>query len=71
MLCASGMVGYHHRLPSTVIVVPNFHAEEQALSCLKVRFPSVRHNEIRDFTANLLAKVCNNVCTESHFNTEV
>ncbi len=27
-------------------------------------FPSIRHNEIRDLTANLLTEVCSDVCTE-------
>ena len=27
-------------------------------------FPSIRHNEIRDLTANLLTEVCNDVCIE-------
>ena len=39
---------------------------EHALSCPKGGFPSIRHNEIRDITANLLSEVCNNVCIEPH-----
>ena len=35
-----------------------------ALSFPKSGFPFIWHNEIRDLTANLLSKVCNNVCTE-------
>ena len=31
---------------------------------MKGGYPSIRHNEIRDLTANLLSEVCNNVCTE-------
>ena len=27
-------------------------------------FPSIRHNEIRDPTSNLLTEVCNDVCIE-------
>ena len=37
---------------------------EHALSCPKGGFPSVRHNEIRDLTANLLTEVCNDICIE-------
>ena len=37
---------------------------EHALSCPKGGFPSLRHNEIRDLSANLLAEVCNDVCIE-------
>ena len=39
---------------------------EHALSCPKRGFPSLRHNEIRDITANLLTEVCNSVCIEPH-----
>ena len=35
-----------------------------ALSCAKGGFPIVRHNEIRDLTANLVSEVCHNVYTE-------
>ena len=37
---------------------------EHALSCPKGGFPIVRHNEIRDLTANLLTEVCHDVCVE-------
>ena len=37
---------------------------EHALSCPKGGFPSIRHNEIRDLTANLLTEVCRDVCIE-------
>ena len=37
---------------------------EYALSCPKGGFPSLRHNKIRDLTANLLSEVCNDVCIE-------
>ena len=37
---------------------------EHVLSCAKGGFPCIRHNEIRDLTANLLTEVCNEVCTE-------
>ena len=37
---------------------------EQALSCPRGGFPSVRHNEIWDVTADLLTEVCNDVCIE-------
>ena len=39
---------------------------EHALSCPKGGFPILRHNEIRDFTANLLSQVCHNVSIEPH-----
>ena len=37
---------------------------EHALSCSRGGFPSIRHNEIRDITADLLSEVCHNVGTE-------
>ena len=37
---------------------------EHALSWPKGGFPSIRHNEVRDLTANLLTEVCNDVCIE-------
>ena len=36
------------------------------MSCPKGGFPSIRHNENRDLTANLLSEVCNDVCIEPH-----
>ena len=37
---------------------------EHALSCSKGGYPSIRHNEIRDLTANLVSEVCSNVSVE-------
>ena len=39
---------------------------EHALSCSMGGFPTLRHNEIRDLTANLMSEVCHNVCVEPH-----
>ena len=39
---------------------------EHALSCKKGGFPAIRHNELRDFTVNLLTEVCQDVCIEPH-----
>ena len=39
---------------------------EHALSCPLGGFPSIRHNEIHDLTANLMAEVCHNVSIEPH-----
>ena len=51
------------RTPSTCGCGAKFSVEH-ALSCPKGGFPSIRHNEIRDLTANLLTEVCNDVCIE-------
>ena len=37
---------------------------DHAMSCHKGGFPTLRHNEIRDPTANLLKEVCPNTCYE-------
>ncbi len=37
---------------------------DHALSCPKGGFPTIRHNEIRDLTANLLTEICHDVCIE-------
>ena len=37
-----------------------------ALSCHMGGYPSIRHNEIRDLTADLLSVVCHGVSTEPH-----
>ena len=37
---------------------------EHALSCSLSGFPSIRHNEICNLTANLMAEVCHNVSIE-------
>ena len=34
------------------------------LSCPRGGFPTIRHNEIRDITANLLSEVCSDVRVE-------
>ena len=49
------------RIPSNCTCGVKFSVEH-ALSCSKGGFPSIRHNEIRDLTANLLTEVCNDVC---------
>ena len=37
---------------------------EHAFNCSRGGFPSVRHNEVRDITADLLTEVCNGVGKE-------
>ena len=51
------------RTPSTCGCGAKFSVEH-TLSCPKGGFPSIRHNEIRDLTANLLTQVCNDVRIE-------
>ena len=39
-------------------------AADRALSCPKGGFPILRHNEVRDLTANIMDEVCHDVCIE-------
>ena len=39
---------------------------QHALSCPKGGFPTLRHNELRDLTAELMTEVSHNVCIEPH-----
>ena len=51
------------QLPSRCICDQKFSLEH-ALSCSTCGLPSVRHNGIRDITAELLTEVCHGVGTE-------
>jgi len=42
---------------------------DHALSCSKGGFPSIRHNEVRDLTAELLTEVCHDVEVEPHLQS--
>ena len=42
---------------------------DHALSCPVGGYPSIRHNEVRDFTASLLSNVCHNVNVEPHLQS--
>ncbi len=39
---------------------------QHVLSCPKGFSPSLRHNEVRDFTATVMTEVCRDVCVEPH-----
>ena len=52
-----------NRTPSKCPCGSSFSVEH-ALSCPKGGFPIIRHNEIRDLTANLLTEVCHEVSVE-------
>ena len=64
MLWPSGMVGFWHKTHVSVCVHGQSFTVQHALSCPKGGFPSIRHNELRDFTASLLKETCNGVATE-------
>ena len=51
--------------PSHSVCGTNFSVDH-ALSRLKGGFPSIRHNEVRDITAELLSEVCHDVEIEPH-----
>jgi len=47
--------------------LPTVHVSvDHALSCSKDGFPSIRHNEVRDLTAELLSEVCYAAEIEPH-----
>ena len=50
-------------LPSHCVCGQHFSVEH-ALSCPRGGFPSIRHNELRDITADLMGGVCHSVGTE-------
>ena len=54
-----------HNSPATCSCGSHFTVEH-ALSRPKGGYPSIRHNEIGDFTANLMTEVCHNVAIEPH-----
>ncbi len=52
-----------HRLPGKCECGSSFSLDHP-LNCTKGAFPTIRHNELRDLTGNLLAEVCPDVCVE-------
>ena len=53
-------------LPATCACGRSFTVDH-ALNCPTGGFPTLRHNEIWDFTANLISEVCHDVCVEHPF----
>ena len=47
-----------------IVIAGKKFSSEHSLSCPRGGFPIIRHNEIRDVTANLLSEVCNDVKIE-------
>ena len=54
-----------HNTPSACACESPFTVEH-TLSCPKGGYPSIRRNDIRDFTAFLMTEVCHNVAIEPH-----
>ena len=52
-------------LPTTCVCGQHFDVDH-ALSCNRGGFPVIRHNELRDITADMLSQVCHNVSVEPH-----
>ena len=50
--------------PSRLLCLGKHLTVEHAFSCSQGGFPSLRHNDRRDITANLLSEVCHNVAVE-------
>ena len=53
------------RIPTACTCGKQFNVEH-ALSCNRGGFPIIRHNGLRNITADMLAKVCHNVSAELH-----
>ena len=64
MLCAYDMGGVLHAHLHSHCVCGHCFTIEHALSYPKGGFPSIRHNEIRNITADLLNEVCHSVGIE-------
>ena len=58
------MVGSHHYYQAIVFVEIKSFTIDHALNCATSGFPALRHDEVRDFTANLMSEVCHDVCVE-------
>ena len=56
--------GWLHRGVPTHCTCGAQFSVEHNLSCSKGGFAVLRHNKVRDLTANILSEVCHNVCTE-------
>ncbi len=50
-------------LPSKCVCGKSFTVDH-TLNCPNGGFPTIRHNEIKDFTAKLMTEVCHDVCVE-------
>ena len=57
-------------LPTTCACGKPFSIDH-SLNCSFGGFPTIRHNELRDVTANLLSQVCSNVQIEPHFQAKL
>ena len=51
------------RLPMKCVCDASFNVEH-ALTCKRGGFINIRHNDVRDFTAELLSETCNDVAIE-------
>ncbi len=56
--------GWQPSLLPTSCVCGHSFSIDHALNCHMGGFPTIRHNEIHDLTANLLTEVCHDVCVE-------
>ena len=45
-------------------VCSHYFSVDHALSCSTEGFLTIRHNELRDFTAKVMTEVCHDVCLE-------
>ena len=58
------MGGSHHSCQLTAHVVNHSRSNMSYHAQIKGGYPSIRHNELRDFTASLLLETCHGVAVE-------
>ena len=58
--------GWQPQLLPTTCTCGHSFTIDHALCCPTGAFPIVRHDELRDLTADLLSEVCHDVCIEPH-----
>ena len=60
--------GWHPSGLSSTCACSKSFTVEHAMNCPAGGFPTMRHNELRDFIASLLSEVCHNVCVEPPYS---
>ena len=68
MLFVSDMAGDHHYYLMLCVCDKQF-SDEHAFGCPCGGLPTIRHNELRDITAELLTEICHNVGIEPPLQT--
>ena len=64
MHCVCDMVGCPSGLPAKCVCGPHGFTVDHAMNCSSGGFPTLRHNELRDFTTATLSEVCHDAAIE-------